>query len=402
MIIKTLLDLDFYKLTMGQLAFERFPKVKVRYAFNNRTTNIKLADHINKDQLIQEIESIRELKLTDEEGEYLKTLNIFSDKYIDYLKSINLPEVNITENDDGQFEIETQGYWKDAIYWETIILSVINEYYYKSKYQDQGKLIEYGTQKNLEKYSFLSKHPEIGFVDFGTRRRFSSDWHKDVVDIMKSLPGFVGTSNVKLAKELGLKPNGTNAHEMYMIASGIWRDDLRGSQKKILDEWYDMYGEELSIALTDTFGTKAFFEDFTKENLQNWKGVRHDSGDPFEFGEKVIKIYEDNDINPKDKMIVFSDGLNLEKIQDLYERFGDRIQIGFGWGTHLTNDMGVETLSIVMKAVEVISIDGEEVINNFLVKLSDNLNKTMGPDKEVELYKSEFGYDNTDSEECVV
>jgi len=115
----------------------------------------------------------------------------------------------------------------------------------------------------------------------------------------------------------------------------------------------------------------------------------------------VIKIYEDNDIDIKDKMIVFSDGLNLEKIQELYERFGDRIQLGFGWGTHLTNDMGVETLSIVMKAVEVIEIDGE-LINNFLVKLSDNLNKTMGPYKEVELYKKEFGYDNTDSEELIV
>lgn len=400
MIINTILDLDFYKLSMGYLAFKHFPKVKVRYAFNNRTTSIPIAKHINKDQLVEEIEHIRTLKLTDDEGFYLRSLGIFSIDYIEYLKKIELPEVSIKEV-DGQFEIETQGYWKDAIYWETIILSVINEFYYRSKYQDHTKMIEHGTQKNLQKYAYLSNHPSIPFVDFGTRRRFSSMWQDDVVSIMKSLPNFKGTSNVKLAMKYGLKPTGTNAHEMTMIASGLWRDDLRGSVNKILDIWYDTFGEDLSIALTDTFGSKSFFEDFNKEKAENWKGVRHDSGDPFEFGEMVIKFYEDFKIDPKEKMIVFSDGLTLDKMISLYERFNGRIQIGFGWGTHLTNDMGVETLSIVMKAVEVIS-NGDEILNNYLVKLSDNLNKSMGPEEEVELYKSTFSYDNTDSEECVV
>jgi len=385
---------------MGFLAFDKFPNVKVRYAFTNRTTDIPLAEYINKDQLVEEIESIRKLKLTDKEGVYLKKLGKFSDDYIEYLKNITLPEVSVEEK-DGQFQIETTGYWKDAIYWETIILSVINEFYYKSKYQDHTTLIEHGTEKILQKYSRLCKNPDIPIVDFGTRRRFSSKWQDDVVSIMKSLPKFKGTSNVKLAMKYNLKVSGTNAHEMTMIASGLWRDDLRGSVKRILEEWYDVYGEDLSIALTDTFGSKSFFEDFDQEKAKKWKGVRHDSGDPFDFGEMVIKFYESNDIDPKGKTIIFSDGLTLDKIIKLYERFNGRIKIGFGWGTHLTNDMGVETLSIVMKAVEVIS-DGDKQLNNLLVKLSDNLNKTMGPKEEVELYRSSFDYDNTDSEECVV
>lgn len=393
MIINTILDLDFYKLSMGYLAFKHFPKVKVRYAFNNRTTSIPIAKHINKDQLVEEIEHIRTLKLTDDEGFYLRSLGIFSSDYIEYLKKIELPEVSIKEV-DGQFEIETQGYWKDAIYWETIILSVINEFYYRSKYQDHTKMIEHGTQKNLQKYAYLSNHPSIPFVDFGTRRRFSSMWQDDVVSIMKSLPNFKGTSNVKLAMKYGLKPTGTNAHEMYQVITGLNNDDLIKGHENALDIWYDMFGEELSIALTDTFGTKSFFKNFGEERAKKWKGLRHDSGDPFEFGEKTISYYESFGIDPKEKIIIFSDGLTLDKMISLYERFNGRIQIGFGWGTHLTNDMGVETLSIVMKAMEA---DGYG-----LVKLSDNLNKFVGEKSDIDRYKSVFEYDNTDSEDCKV
>lgn len=401
MIIETLLDLDLYKLTMGQLAFERFPDVKVRYAFNNRSTQFPLAENIDENQLRSEIDHIQTLKLTKEEGRYLKSLGLFSDEYIEFLKNFDMSEVTIKITEDDQFEIETEDYWKNAILWETLILSVVNELYYKSKFQDQARLISYGTERNMAKLSFFSRNPEIPFTDFGTRRRFSTQWQDDVVSIMKHLPNFKGTSNVKLAMKYNLEPIGTNAHELYMIATGMWNEDLKSAHNHILDEWYDMYGKDLSIALSDTFGSKYFFEDFGEERARLWKGIRHDSGDPFEFGETLIKYYEDLGIDPKTKMVVFSDGLDMDKIERLFKQFNGRIKLSFGWGTHLTNDMGVETLSIVMKAVEVISV-GDVIMNNHLVKLSDNLNKAMGPKDQVERFKEVFGYENTNRERTIV
>ncbi|CAG7581142.1 MAG: Nicotinate phosphoribosyltransferase [uncultured marine phage] len=403
MIINTITDLDFYKMTMGQLAFERFDEVKVKYAFTNRTAQFELSTYIDREELQAELNHAQTLQLTDEEGNRLqrKAPGIFTDKYINFLKNIKLPDIKVVVTEDNQFEIESEGFWKDAIYWETIVLSIVNELYYKYKFQDHSKFIETGTQNTMLKYAFLSNHTDIPVTDFGTRRRFSAAWQDDVISIMKSLPNFVGTSNVKLALKYDLKLIGTNAHELYMIATGMWNDDLRGAHSKILDEWFDMYGEKLSIALTDTFGTKSFFEDFGEERAKSWVGVRHDSGDPFEFGDKTIEYYKSVGVDPKTKTIVFSDGLNLKKIEKLYNYFNGKIKVAFGWGTHLTNDMGAETLSIVMKAVEVISV-GDTVLNNYLVKLSDNLNKAMGPKDQVDRFKTEFGYTNTDREDCVV
>lgn len=390
MIIKSLLDIDFYKLTMCQFAWKHYSDVKIEYKFFNRNLNIKLGEIINIDVLKMEIENVRKLKFQEDELDYISSLNIFENDFIDFLKDLELPPVNIEKNDKNNLNITTVGYWKEAILWETIILSLINELYYISKYQDLYKLIEAGTNKNFIKYKELSES-DILFADFGTRRRFSSQWQKDVVGIMKSLKGFVGTSNVKLAKDLNLDPIGTNAHELYMIIAGLNVDDLRGSWKKVLNMWYDMYGEDLSVVLTDTWGSEQFFNDFDLELAKKWKGVRHDSGDPFIFGDKVIEFYKEKDIEPKEKTIIFSDGLNLEMIKKLEEYFKGRINIAYGWGTGLTNDMNGDTLSIVMKAFKVIS-NGDKLINNYLVKLSDDNGKHMGRKEDIEFYKKEFGY----------
>lgn len=412
MIINSLLDLDYYKLTMMQLAFFYHRNVEVEYAFKNRTSSIKLASIISQEALENELKHIQQLKFTPEQIKWISSqkhqpdeklptmVNTFKPEFIEYLKTFEMSDFTLGLDADGEFDIRSRGSWCDAIIWETLILSTVNEAYYISKYQNRSQYITAGTQNNFEVVSTLQNYPTLPFIDFGTRRRFSGEWQKNVVDILNgALPrtSFMGTSNCQLAMDLQIPVSGTNAHEMYMIITGIFRDDMRAGHSQILDEWFELYGYGLSIALTDTFGTNYFFEDFGEERARKWRGFRQDSGDPFEFGEKVIKFYESFGIDPKTKIIIFSDGLSMDKIIKLYNQFNGRIKVGFGWGTKLTNNVGLETLSIVMKAVRVISVDGKEV-NNWLVKLSDNLNKAMGPEEDVKLYVDVFNYTNTERE----
>ena len=401
MIIRSLFDLDFYKVTMCQLAQKHFADVDVEYAFKNRKSNIRLADIIPFDRLRSEIDAVKTLTLSNLQIDFLRKQGIFSEDFLTYLSKINrsipLSDVTITVN-DGQYDIHTFGKWPVAIFWETIILSIVNELYYESKY---GISFDYtkGFENLSNKIDILKKYPKIKFTDFGTRRRASQNWQSLVVNTLKhTLPTtqFMGTSNVQLAMDYNLLPIGTFAHELPMIASGIWYntdEELKTSHGRILDMWFDLYGEKLSIALTDTFGTKFFFEDFNNR-AGNWNGLRQDSGDPFVFGEDAIAYYKMRNIDPMTKTVVFSDGLDIEKIIELYLRFDGRINIVFGWGTTLTNDLGYETLSIVMKAVKA---NGNE-----LVKLSDNLKKATGSEPVLNRYKCVFGYINTQSEDCKV
>lgn len=412
MIINSLLDLDYYKLTMMQLAFLKHRNVKVEYAFTNRTSDILLSSIINQEALENELKHIQGLSFTEQELKWISeqrhqpdesspaTVPTFKPEFIQYLRTFKMSDFTLGLDKNGEFDIRAKGKWCDAILWETLILSTVNESYYISKYQDRSKYIEAGTGNLLQTVGTLGNYPNMPFTDFGTRRRLSGEWQRNVVDILNgALPrtSFLGTSNCKIAMDYKIPVIGTNAHEMYMIATGLWRDDMRMGHGRILDEYFDLYGYALSIALTDTFGTKYFFEDFGEERARKWKGFRQDSGDPFEFGERAIAYYESLGIDPMTKIVIFSDGLSLEKMIALYNQFNGRIKIGFGWGTKLTNNVGLETLSIVMKAVRVIS-DGDIELNNWLVKLSDNLNKAMGPEEEVKLYVDVFDYTNTERE----
>lgn len=401
MIVHSLLDLDYYKITMAQLAYRYFPNTDVEYAFKNRKSNIRLADIIPFERLRSEIDSVKTLTLNSNQIDFLRKQGIFSEDFLTYLSKINreIPLSDVTINIvDGQYDIHTVGKWPVAIFWETIILSIVNELYYESKYGKDFSYIK-GLDNLSNKIKVLRKHPSIKFSDFGTRRRASQNWQALVVNKLKhTLPNtqFIGTSNVQLAMDYNITPIGTFAHEMPMIASGIWYntdEELRASHGRILDMWFDLYGKKLSTALTDTFGTKFFFEDFDGR-ANDWNGLRQDSGDPFVFGEDAIAYYKAHGIDPMDKTIVFSDGLDITKIIELHQRFDGRINVVFGWGTTLTNDLGYETLSIVMKAVRA---NGNE-----LVKLSDNLKKATGSEPVLNRYKYVFGYTNTQSEDCKV
>lgn len=407
MIINSLLDLDFYKLTMLQVVWKHFKSVKVKYAFKNRTKKVALINFIKEEDLRAELEYARALRFRDDEIKYLResvyTKDIFSDDFLDFLRDLRLCDFCV-KNDAGlDYAIEVSGTWLEAILWETMILGVVNELYYRSLMNNRASgyrsvgIFKEGDKRLTEKINLLKKYPGIRFSDFGTRRRFSGQWQRRVVErLARELPSqFMGTSNVLLANELGLCPIGTFAHEMYMIFSGIFSesdDDIKSSHNKVIQIWWIEYGEKLSIALTDTYGTKFFFEDFTDKQARLWRGLRQDSGDPFEFGENAIAFYELKRIDPKTKVIVFSDGLDVEAIVALYERFAGRIQVAFGWGTNLCNDLGFEALSLVVKAVKANGFD--------LIKLSDNLAKATGNSEQVERFKKIFVYERNFLEEC--
>ncbi len=393
MIINSLLDTDFYKYTMGQYAWKYHPNVKVKYAFINRT-KVKLAGEVSVYDLTEELDHVRNLKLTMNELNYLNSLGIFSKEYLNFLSTLKMPPVYVSKK-DGNLIIETEGKWSEAIFWETFILSIVNEMYYNN--WKQGKAGYEGEMHDrlVAKIDKIKLNP-FKFVEFGTRRRFSTNNQSHILHVLNhnlNKDTLIGTSNVFLAKISRLKPIGTMAHELPMVCAGLHDESLytlKHSHDKMLSQWYFMYGEDLSIALTDTFGSDFFFKDFTKEKAEQWKGLRQDSGDPIEFGEKAIKFYKDKGIDPKEKLIIFSDGLNIDKIYEIEKAFKGKIQTCFGWGTNLTNDVGAEPLSIVVKATEANSKP--------LVKLSDNTAKVLGKPKIIEKYKKAFGYESTYTE----
>lgn len=402
-IIKSLLDIDFYKFTMGQLVFKRYPNIDVKYSFKNRS-DVKLAKFINMDELRQELDCAKKLRFNNSELHYLRGTNeygerMFCENYLEFLKNLRLPDYFLAENNEELLKFT--GKWSEVIYWETIALTIVNELYFRAlmnNLSDFEKDVRLATGKILlaEKIKKLREYPEITFADFGTRRRFSKEWHDYIVKTLaEELPKqFLGTSNTYLAMKYGLLPIGTSAHEMYMVLAGLGKNekDIQESHNRVLNDWWDEYGWGLSIALTDTFGTKFFFNDMTQEQAKNWKGLRHDSGDPFNFANKAINFYERFNIDPKDKLVIFSDGLDIDTIIKLYAQFNGKIKTSYGWGTNLTNDLGFKTLSIVIKPTE--------ANGNGLVKLSDNIAKAIGRKADVALYKKIFNYNSNFYEQC--
>lgn len=362
--------IDFYKFTMGQVLLKHEPDAIVQYTFKDRSGTLMVDPHMQS-----RLESIRRQGFTQRELYYLHQQGI-SGAYVDYLATNELPHVEVDGN-----HVCVEGPAALATLWETIILSEINESYYEMT----PELFYEGIGRLMAKVKILSYASDIAFSDFGTRRRFSKEWQYMALMILKnSLPPetFVGTSNVGFAMELDLTPIGSFAHEMPMIwaaCADIRGQDILASHQKFLDIWLEQYGPR-SLALTDTWGTDFFFKTF--KNPDSWRGLRQDSGNPFEFGERAIRYYVARGIDPATKTLLFSDGLDLHTILDLYSRFTGRVNLRFGWGTTLMNDLGVPATNIVMKATRV-TLDGQTAET---VKLSDTPGKYSGSQEKIAQY----------------
>ena len=394
--------LDFYKPTMSQMAFEQEPFAEVTFTLKNRGEQ-QIADYVSVEQITERFEQLRNRGWSDVELGHLEGLHntdgerMFTDDYLNYLRTSELPEVLVTlDPGTDDLAIETTGPWAMSTFWETIVMSEVNEMYFENFVRANGlnmmDIYNEGQERLEEKMAILRANPDIKIADFGTRRHFSLKWQNHVVtELANHCPGnLIGTSNVALAREHKIKPIGTFAHEMPMVYAALADargETVRESHQNFLNDWYERYGEDLSIALTDTFGTDFFFVDFTQEQAENWRGTRHDSGDPFVFAERLIQFYEEKGIDPATKTVVFSDGLNIDQIVALQERFGDRMNVMFGWGTTLTNDLGIPALNIVMKATEV--RDTVLNVSAHTVKLSDNAGKHTGRPEDINRYKQQ-------------
>lgn len=386
--------LDFYKLTMGQVALERFPTLDVTFTMKNRAGEFLLSEYVDLNELNERFKQISEHGFTAEEIAYYAGLKAqdgsarFDEPYLNFLTNLTLPPVSATiDHETADLSVHSTGQWPAVSLWETVVMSEINEQYYRNLLK-AGNLSEdevwaEGDARLDSKIAILKNRPDIKFADFGTRRRFSAEWQNHVIGrLANELPdNFVGTSNPWFAYKYNVKPIGTYAHEMPMVyaahADMEGRNPLDGHNEMMVD-WYDRYGKDLSIALTDTFTSEFFFSDFSPEQAEQWNGLRHDSGDPIEFGEKAIAVYEQAGVDPLKKTLVFSDGLDIETIIALADHFDGKINVLFGWGTSLMNDMGLRANNFVMKATEVNGVS--------TVKLSDNEGKHTGTQAQVERY----------------
>ncbi|MBI2628369.1 MAG: nicotinate phosphoribosyltransferase [Candidatus Niyogibacteria bacterium] len=404
-IIRSLLDIDFYKFTMGQLIYLLYPSVNTTFKLTNRTKSVRLAEEVRIEQLREELDHARTLRLSFKKTgqHYSRGTNEYQEKmfcedYLAFLSELRLPEYEL-EKRDGQFHLEFPGIWAENTYWEIIGLEIVSELRNRALLEkmtraEREALFKTGRLRLEEKIKKLKERPDITFIEFGTRRRFSKAWQDYVIQRLKEeLPSsqFLGTSNTYFAKKHWLSPMGTYAHERDQTLAGIMDDGTNDWMEKAilqsLNEWWNMYGPGLSIALSDTFGTDFFLRVMTPEQARNWKGIRQDSGDPFKIGEKIIAFYKKHKVNPREKVIVFSDGLDIDLIFRLFDRFSERIKCVFGWGTNLTNDLGLRTISLVVKAIR--------ANGRGLVKLSDNLAKVIGAPEDIKRYKSACDYDSS-------
>ena len=381
-IITSLLDNDLYKFTMLQAMLHQFPQTHGVYRFrcrNNEDTLYPLADI--KEALGKQLDSLCELRFLEDDLEYLRGLRFMRSDFVDYLELFKLKRrfITVSIDDKGRLCIDIEGPMIQAMFFEVFVLAIVNELYFRAL--SNASVIEEGQRRLDEKVALLHQYateqakydnhtPPLIVADFGTRRRFSKVWQAHVVETLNNAePKIVsGTSNVYLAKKLGMTPIGTMAHE-FMQAFQALDVRLRDSQKAALEAWVHEYRGDLGIALTDVVGMDAFLRDFDLYFAKLFDGLRHDSGDPYIWGDKAIAHYKKLKIDPRTKILTFSDGLDLNKAWDLHQYFKGQIRTSFGIGTNLTNDMGITPINIVLKLVE---CNGQPV-----AKLSDSPGKTM-------------------------
>ncbi|MBA5637036.1 nicotinate phosphoribosyltransferase [Duganella sp. LX20W] len=378
-IVRSLLETDLYKFTMWQALLHGHPNSHTEYEFVCRNTPVFPLAEL-QEEVERELDQLCTLSFAEDELDYLRTLRYMKSDFVDFLTVFRFQRKFIQVSTQGDtLVIHAAGPQVHVMAFEIFVLYIVNELYFR-RFERDDALAE-GRQRLAAKIARLKafsaepalRHP-FEFSDFGLRRRFSSAWQDEVVfKLATELPQyFKGTSNVYLAKKFGLVPIGTMAHE-YMQSFQAFGVRLRDFQKAALEDWVQEYRGDLGIALTDVVGMDAFLDDFDLYFAKLFDGLRHDSGDPVIWGEKALAHYGALRIDSNSKRLVFSDALDLDKALALYRHFADRIMTGFGIGTHLTNDVGLTPLNIVMKLV---ACNGQSV-----AKLSDAPGKTLCKDE---------------------
>lgn len=389
MIIESLLDTDLYKFTMMQCVLHQFPGAEVAYRFRCRNAGVELGPYA--DEIRDEIHHLCSLRFKDEELEYLAGLRFIKSDFVDFLSLFHLKEKYITVKADPEapngIDITIEGPWLHTILFEIPVLAIVNEVYFRHKMPVADE--KEGMKRLRAKIDLIRNEPDndnLKITDFGTRRRFSRAWQTTVTETLIRELGrekFAGTSNVDLARRYGLIPIGTMAHE-YLQACQALGPRLRDSQVYGFEMWAKEYRGDLGIALSDVYGMEPFLKDFDMFFCKLFDGARHDSGDPFLWGEKMIEHYRRNKCDPRGKTLIFSDALTVPRIIELYRRFNHRIGVGFGIGTNLMNDLGPEPLNIVVKMIRA---NGQPV-----AKISDTPEKGMCEDPTYLAYlKQVFG-----------
>ncbi len=375
MIITSLLDTDLYKFSMMQVVLHHFPAAQVEYRYKCRTPGIDLLPCL--DEIRAEIHALCQLRFTETELDYLGSLRFLKSDFIDFLGLFHMPEKCITVNPSsipGELDIVVKGAWLHTILFEIPVLAIVNEVYFRRHCPEPD--LQEARQRLNDKIRLVRDDPELvefRVADYGTRRRFSKRWHEEVIDTLVRDMGenFAGTSNVLFAMTHGIKPLGTMGHE-YLQACQALGPRLRDSQVFALETWAREYRGDLGIALSDVYGIDAFLRDFDMYFCKLFDGARHDSGEPFSWGERMLDHYRRNRVDPRTKTLVFSDGLTFPLATQLAKRFLGRCQVAFGIGTNLTNDVGCTPLQIVLKMVR---CNGQPV-----AKVSDTPEKTMCDD----------------------
>jgi nicotinate phosphoribosyltransferase len=383
MIITSLLDTDLYKFTMMQAVLHQFPSAQVSYKFKCRNPGVALAPYVQ--EIRDEIRSLCSLQFQDAELTWLRSLRFIKSDFVDFLGLFRLNEKYIQVNalSNGEIDISIQGPWLHTILFEIPVLAIVNEVYFRNTHKVPDFLE--GRRRLDQKIEALhaERLSDLKIADYGTRRRFSKAWHEELLRVLISKLGtgsagqLAGTSNALFAMKLGLTPLGTMAHE-YLQACQALGPRLRDSQVFGFETWAREYRGDLGIALSDVYGIEPFLRDFDMYFCKLFDGARHDSGDPFTWGERMIAHYRNNRVDPLTKTLIFSDGLTVEKTIALYQQFRGRCQLAFGIGTNLTNDLGYEPLQIVIKMTQ---CNGQPV-----AKLSDTPGKGMCDDEKYLAY----------------
>ena len=392
MIIHSLLDTDLYKFTMMQVVLHHFPGARVEYRFKCRNPGVDLAQFAT--QIREEVRHLCSLQFRDAELNYLRSMRFIKSDFVDFLGLFRLNEKYIAINPlpTGELDIRIEGPWLHTILFEIPVLAIVNEVYFRNT-QPKPDFAE-GRRRLEAKIGQLQADGlrELKIADYGTRRRFSKDWHEEVLRTLAARlgpvtsppqraagkpPQFAGTSNVLYAMKLGLIPLGTMAHE-YLQACQALGPRLRDSQVFGFESWAREYRGDLGIALSDVYGMSAFLRDFDLYFCKLFDGARHDSGDPFQWGERMLAHYVANRVDPQTKTLIFSDSLTVPRTIELYLQFRGRCQLAFGIGTNLTNDLGYEPLQIVIKMVR--------CNDQPVAKLSDTPAKNMCDDERYLAY----------------